>query len=66
MENKLDQRLQIVLSKEQLEQLELLVEENTPENKSLFVRRLIDAAWENPKKLGLRVPKVDTLTLERA
>jgi hypothetical protein len=62
----LNKRLQIVLSEEQLAQLEILTEENTPENKSLLVRRLIERAWGNPRDFGLRIPKADTLTLEKA
>lgn len=65
-EGKLDERVQLTISKEQLRRLEILAEENTPENKSLLVRRLIDNAWENPEGANLRIPKRDTLTLEKA
>lgn len=55
-ETRYEERLQVVLSADDLQKLEQLAEANTGENKSMMVRRLITLAWRKPQTLGLHPP----------
>ena len=52
-----DQRLQIILTNEEVEKIVALAETNTGENKSLLIRRLINMAFAKPQAFELHPPK---------
>lgn len=54
---KMDERFQIAMTPEEKEKLEELAAANTGYNKSLLLRKLIELAWESPKKFDLHPPK---------
>lgn len=58
-----EKRLQVALTEEDLSRLQELANENTAENKSYLIRQLIEMAWENPKRFGLRLPKAAALAV---
>lgn len=53
-----EERLQVVMSTDDLQKLAELAEANTGENKSMMIRRLIALAWDKHRALGLHPPKV--------
>lgn len=55
------ERLNLVLTPEEMKKLEELAEANAGENKSLMVRKLISLAWLNPTVLDLNIPKAAAL-----
>lgn len=57
------ERFQLALTKEDYERLQKLADENSATNKSYLVRQLIEMAWNDPDKFGLRVPKASALAL---
>lgn len=56
-----EKRLQVALTEEDLKRLQELADENTAENKSYLIRRLIGVAWEKPELFGLNLPKAAAL-----
>lgn len=56
-----DQRLQIILTREEMEKTLALAETNAGDNKSLLIRKLINAAFDNPQLFGLYPPKKKVL-----
>ena len=60
------ERLNLILTPDEMNKLQELADENTGKNKSFMIRLLIERAWEQPKKLGFRVPKANATILEMA
>jgi hypothetical protein len=54
----MSERLQVVMSEDELAKLLELAEANAGSNKSLMIRKLINLAWENHATMGLYTPKV--------
>lgn len=59
-----DQRVQLVMSEQEVERLRALAEANTGENISMMIRRLVNLAYLMPEALSLHAPKADALTRE--
>jgi hypothetical protein len=53
----MNERVQAIMSSDDLQRLDLLAQENAGENRSLMLRKLIRLAYENPELLGLHTPK---------
>lgn len=51
------ERVQLILTEEEMRRLEELAAVNAGENKSKMIRDLINLAWQNPTALGLFDPK---------
>lgn len=51
------ERINLVLSPEEMQRLEELAAANAGENKSKMIRDLINLAWQHPEGLGLYDPK---------
>lgn len=52
-----NERINLVLSEEEMKRLEDLAAVNAGENKSKMIRDLINLAWHNPEGLNLFDPK---------
>lgn len=52
-----NERINLVLTEEEMQRLEELAAVNAGENKSKMIRDLINLAWQNPEGLGLFDPK---------
>ena len=52
-----DQRLQIILTSEEVDKVIALAETNAGDNKSLMIRKMINAIYENPEDHGFYPPK---------
>ncbi len=57
------ERLNLILTPEEMNRLQELASKNTGNNKSFMIRLLIDKAWEQPRKFGLHDPKVQALVV---
>lgn len=55
------ERINLVLSPEEMQRLEELAAVNAGENKSKMIRDLINLAWKFPDALGLYDPKAHAL-----
>lgn len=55
------ERMNLVLTPEEMDKLQELADANTGKNKSMLVRVLIELAWENPSRFELHLPKVVAL-----
>ena len=51
------ERMNLVLTPEEMEKLQELADANTEKNKSMLVRVLIELAWENASRFLLHLPK---------
>jgi hypothetical protein len=51
------ERVQLILTEEEMQRLEELAAVNAGENKSKMIRDLINLAWQNPAGLNLFDPK---------
>lgn len=51
------ERVQLILTEEEMRKLEELAATNAGENKSKMIRDLINLAWQHPEGLGLFDPK---------
>lgn len=51
------ERVQLILTEEEMQRLEELAAVNAGENKSKMIRDLINLAWRNPEGLNLFDPK---------
>ena len=51
------QRVQLILTEEEMQRLEDLAAVNAGDNKSKMIRDLINLAWHNPEGLNLFDPK---------
>lgn len=60
-EMKKDQRLNLMLTEEEMNRLEELAATNAGKNKSMMVRELINLGWEKYQRLDLNPPKVEAL-----
>jgi len=63
-EGNMTERVQAVMSAEDLEKLALLTKANTGNNKSLLIRQLIRQAYQQPKRFGLHPPKTKQNNIE--
>jgi hypothetical protein len=64
-EAKKEARLNLVLTKEEMERLKDLAAANTGNNSSLMVRELINLAWGAYDSLGLHPPKADAPSVKQ-
>lgn len=55
------ERVNIVLTPEEMIRLQELASHNTGGNMSLMLRELVNRTWEKPKALEFHTPKVDAL-----
>mgnify|MGYP006921357032 CR=1 FL=1 len=62
-EEKKSERLNLILTPEEMTKLQDLADENTGKNKSFMIRLLIERAWEQPRKFGFHDPKADALAV---
>lgn len=65
MEDLKTERVNLVLTPEEMERLRELADANTGKNMSLLMRELLNRAWEKPKSLGLHAPKIVALAGNR-
>lgn len=61
METLKTERVNLVLTPEEMERLRELADLNTGKNMSMMLRELLNRAWERPRALGLHAPKVGAL-----
>jgi predicted DNA-binding protein len=61
MDNLKTERVNLVLTPEEMERLQELADANTGKNMSMLLRELLNRAWERPKALGLHPPKAVAL-----
>ena len=60
---KLEKRLNLKLTIEEMQKLQELAAANAGRNNSLMIRELIKLAWERPNTLGLYAPKAGALAV---
>lgn len=59
--SKKTERVNIVLTPEEMLRLQELANHNTGKNMSLLLRELVNRAWEKPNALGFHAPKENAL-----